>query len=96
LYERFAPTTARRIAAKLEWQCTPEHGSWLNIAECELSVLSSQCLKRRIPDKASLIREVAAWELRPNATHDGVDWQFTTADPRIKLKRLYPVSKRAK
>lgn len=93
LYERFEPATARRIAAKLEWHYTPEHGSWLNIAECELSVLSSQCLKRRIPDKVSLIRAVAAWELRRNATHVSVDWQFTTADARIKLKRLYPVLK---
>ncbi len=93
LYERFKPATARRIAAKLEWHYTPEHGSWQNIAECELSVLSSQCLKRRIPDKGSLIREVAAWELRRNASYAGVDWQFTTADARIKLKRLYPVLK---
>ena len=93
LYERFEPATARRIAAKLEWHYTPEHGSWLNIAECELSVLASQCLKRRIPDKASLIREVAAWESRRNAAHVSVDWQFTTADARIKLKRLYPVLK---
>jgi hypothetical protein len=93
LYERFEPATARRIAAKLEWHYTPEHGSWLNIAECELSVLSSQCLKRRIPDKVSLIREVAAWEFRRNAAHDSVDWQFTTDDARVKLKRLYPVLK---
>jgi hypothetical protein len=93
LYERFEPATARRIAAKLEWHYTPEHGSWLNIAECELSVLSSQCLKRRIPDKVSLIREVAAWELRRNAAHVSVDWQFTTDDARVKLKRLYPVLK---
>lgn len=93
LYERFEPATARRIAAKLEWHYTPEHGSWLNIAECELSVLSSQCLKRRIPDKVSLIREVAAWELRRNAAHVSVDWQFTPADARVKLKRLYPVLK---
>lgn len=93
LYERFEPATARRIAAKLEWHHTPEHGSWLNIAECELSVLASQCLRRRIPDKASLIREVAAWESRRNAAHASVDWQFTTADARTKLKRLYPVLK---
>ena len=93
LYERFEPAEAHRLAAKIEWHYTPEHGSWLNIAECELSVLSSQCLKRRIPDKVSLIQEVAAWELRRNAAHVSVDWQFTTADARIKLKRLYPVLK---
>jgi hypothetical protein len=91
LYERFEPAEARRIAAKLEWHYTPEHGSWLNIAECELSVLTSQCLNRRIPDKISLIREVSAWEQRRNAAHVSVDWQFTAADARIKLKRLYPV-----
>lgn len=91
LYERFEPAMARRIASKLEWHYTPEHGSWLNIAECELSVLASQCLRRRIPDKATLIQEVGAWELRRNAAHVSVDWQFTTADARIKLKRLYPV-----
>ena len=93
LYERFEPVTARRIAAKLEWHHTPEHGSWLNMAECELSVLANQCLKQRIPDKASLIREVAAWESRRNAAHASVDWQFTTDDARIRLKRLYPVLK---
>ena len=93
LYERFQPAMARRIAAKLEWHYTPEHGSWLNIAECELSVLARQCLTRRLPDKVTLIREVAAWELRRNAVHVSVDWQFTTADARIKLKRLYPVLK---
>ena len=93
LYECFEPAEARRIAQKIEWHYTPEHGSWLNIAECELSVLNSQCLRRRIPDKASLIREVSAWEQRRNAAHAGVDWQFTAADARIKLKRLYPVLK---
>ena len=93
LYERFEPAMARRIATKLEWHYTPEHGSWLNIAECELSVLARQCLSRRLPDKAALIREVAAWQLRRNAAHVSVDWQFTTADARIKLKRLYPVLK---
>ena len=91
LYERFEPAEARRIAAKLEWHYTPEHGSWLNIAECELSVLASQCLSRRILDKATLTREVAAWELRRNTAHVSVDWQFTATDARIKLKRLYPV-----
>ncbi len=93
LYERFEPAQARRIASKLEWHYTPEHGSWLNIAECELSVLARQCLDRRIPDKATLEDEAAAWETRRNAACVTVDWQFTTADARIKLKRLYPVLK---
>jgi hypothetical protein len=93
LYERFEPAQARRIAAKLEWHYTPEHGSWLNIAECELSVLARQCLDRRIPDKVTLAEEAAAWETGRNAVRVTVDWQFTTADARIKLKRLYPVLK---
>jgi hypothetical protein len=93
LYERFEPAEARRIAAKIEWHYTPEHGSWLNIAECELSVLASQCLSQRIPDKPTLVREVAAWEKRRNAVHVTVDWQFKAEDARIKLKRLYPVLK---
>lgn len=93
LYERFEPTRARRIAAKLEWHYTPEHGSWLNIAECELAVLGCQCLDRRIADRATLEREVAAWQERRNGAHAKVDWQFTAADARIKLKRLYPVLK---
>ncbi len=93
LYERFEPTHARRIASKLEWHYTPEHGSWLNIAECELSVLARQCLDRRIPDKATLEEETAAWESRRNAAHVTVEWQFTSAEARIKLKRLYPVLK---
>ena len=93
LYERFEPAEARRIAAKFEWHYTPEHGSWLNIAECELSVLASQCLSQRIPDKATLISEAAAWEVRRNAAHVSVDWQFTATDARIKLKRLYPILK---
>jgi hypothetical protein len=93
LYERFEPAQARRIAAKLEWHYTPEHGSWLNIAECELAVLARQCLDRRIPDKAVLEQEVCAWTTRRNAARVTVDWQFTTAEARIKLKRLYPVIK---
>lgn len=92
-YARFEPAEARRIAAKLEWHYTPEHGSWLNIAECALAVLASQCLDQRIPDKDSLIREVTAWENRRNGACAKVDWQFTAADARIKLKRLYPVLK---
>jgi len=93
LYERFDPAQARRIASKLEWHYTPEHGSWLNIAEIELSVLACQCLDRRIADKATLVQETAAWEVHRNAAHFTVDWQFTAADARIKLKRLYPVLK---
>jgi hypothetical protein len=93
LYARFAPTLAHRIARKLEWHYTPEHGSWLNMAECELSVLARQCLSRRIPDLPTLTTEVAAWEVRRNAAQVTVDWHFTTLDARIKLKRLYPVLK---
>lgn len=93
LYERFAPDEARRIARKLEWHYTPEHGSWLNMAECELSVLGRQCLTRRIGDQATLEQEVAGWEQRRNAGHTIIDWQFTTTDARTKLKRLYPVVK---
>lgn len=93
LYERFEPAEARRIATKIEWHYTPEHGSWLNIAECELSALVSQCLNQRIPDKATLTGEVAAWENRRNTARVTIDWRFTTAEARIKLKRLYPVLK---
>jgi hypothetical protein len=91
LYERFAPVEARRIAEKLEWHYTPEHGSWLNIAECELSVLTRQCLNRRLPDQATVAHEVAAWTRRRNRQQVGVQWHFTTADARVKLKHLYPV-----
>jgi DDE superfamily endonuclease len=90
LYEAFAPAEARRLADKLELHHTPKHGSWLNIAEIELSVLSRQCLDRRIPDKATLEAEVAAWEARRNAHAGPIDWRFTTEGARIKLKRLYP------
>jgi len=93
LYERFEPAEARRIAAKIEWHYTPEHGSWLNIAECELSVLTTQCLKRDIPDQETLATEVLAWATRRNHMQVRIDWQFTTDDARIKLKRLYPVLK---
>jgi hypothetical protein len=91
LYEAFAPAEARRLVERLEWHYTPKHGSWLNVAEIELSVLARQCLDRRIPDLNTLRREVAAWERDRNATAVKVDWQFTTADARVKLKRLYPV-----
>ena len=90
LYETFEPEEARRILDKLELHYTPKHGSWLNMAEIELSVLARQCLDRRIPDQATLKREVAAWEERRNAESRTIDWQFTTVDARIKLKRLYP------
>jgi hypothetical protein len=96
LYERFAPEEARRIARKLEWHSTPEHGSWLTMAECEWSILARQCLARRIPDVETLKREIAAWEQRRNQAHVTIDWRFTTADARIKLKRLYPVLKEQK
>lgn len=93
LYERFEPAEARRIASRLEWHYTPEHGSWLNMAECELSVLARQCLNRRIGDKARLIRETTAWQDHRNQAQSIIDWQFTTTDARIKLKRLFPVVK---
>ena len=93
LYERFAPQEARRIASKLEWHHTPEHGSWLNMAEIELSALSRQCLNRRIPDRETLAGEVAAWEQERNAAQVKVRWQFTTEQARIKLWRLYPTGK---
>lgn len=90
LYEAFPPAEAKRLADKLELHYTPKHGSWLNIAEIELSVLSRQCLSRRIPDRDTLAREVAAWTAHRNATGGKVDWRFTTEDARIKLKKLYP------
>lgn len=90
LYERYEPEEAHRIANKIEWHYTPEHGSWLNIAEVELSILSRQCLNRRIANKETLMREVAAYNQWRNEAPTTIDWQFTTADARIKLKRLYP------
>ena len=90
LYEAFEAKEARRLAERFEWHYTPKHGSWLNIAEMELSVLARQCLDRRIPDMATLRREVAAWQKKRNAAKVRVDWQFTTADARVKLKKLYP------
>src|SRR5205823_4600681 len=93
LYERFSPEEAHRIANKIEWHYTPEHGSWLNMAECELSVLQRQCLDRRIPDIETLAPEVTAWERARNHRQVRIDWRFTTEDARIKLKRLYPVLK---
>jgi len=90
LYEAFVPSEARRLIERLEIHYTPKHGSWLDMAETELSVLSGQCLNRRIADAEKLAREVAAWEKQRNAAEATVDWQFTTADARVKLKRLYP------
>ena len=90
LYEAFPPEEARRLVERFEWHYTPKHGSWLDMAESELSFLSGQCLDRRIPDKQNLIEEVAAWEARRNKHHAKADWQFTTAEARVKLKRLYP------
>lgn len=90
LYETFPAAEALRIAKKLEIHHTPKHGSWLNMAEIELGILSRQCFKKRIPDQESLKREVASWEENRNSTGVKVDWQFSTKDARIKLKRLYP------
>jgi hypothetical protein len=90
LYEAFAPEEARRLARRLEIHYTPKHGSWLNIAEIELSAMSIQCLDRRIPDMDTMRKEVAAWELERNNHSKIIDWRFTTEDARIKLKRLYP------
>jgi uncharacterized small protein (DUF1192 family) len=90
LYEAFPPAEARRLVERFEWHYTPKHGSWLDMAESELSVLSSQCLERRIPDQRVLKEEVEAWEADRNRKHAKADWQFTTADARVKLKRLYP------
>jgi len=92
LYEAFAPEEARRILERLELHHTPKHGRWLNMAEIELSVRGRQCLDRRIPDHATLAREVAAWEAPRNDAAAAMDWRFTTADARIKLKHLYPVT----
>jgi hypothetical protein len=90
LYAAFPAAEAKRLADKVEWHYTPKHGSWLNIAEIEFSVLARQCLDHRIPDKASLAGEVALWQARRNRAGTGVNWRFTTADARIKLHRLYP------
>jgi hypothetical protein len=91
LYETFEPAEARRIWERLDLHYTPKHGSWLNMAEIELSVFARQCLHRRIPDQDTLRHEVAALEAERNRSPSAVNWRFTTADARIKLKRLYPV-----
>ncbi|HEV2842635.1 MAG TPA: IS630 family transposase [Chthoniobacterales bacterium] len=90
LYEAFPAVEARRLVERFEWHYTPKHGSWLDLAESELGVLTSQCLDRRIPNKQILIDEIAAWEHDRNANHTKADWQFTTKNARIKLKHLYP------
>jgi hypothetical protein len=90
LYEAFAPAEAKRLADKLEIHHTPKHGSWLNVAEIELSVLSRQCLDGRVPDFATMRAEVLAWQDRRYHANSPVNWHFTTADARIKLTRLYP------
>ena len=90
LYKAFPATEARRIAEKIEFHYTPKHGSWLNMAEIELSVLSRQCLCRRIPDQATLEQEIQSWQTLRNEQGATVNWQFTTDDARIKLKTLYP------
>ena len=90
LYQAFPPAEARRLVERFEWHDTPKHGSWLDMAEAELAVLSSQCLDRRIPDQQVLKEEVQAWEAVRNGKHAKADWHFTTANARVKLKRLYP------
>jgi hypothetical protein len=90
LYKTFSPREARRIANKIEIHYTPKHGSWLNMAEIELSVLSKQCLNRRIPDQEKLTSEVKAWVKQRNDAGSTINWQFTTEDARIKLSKLYP------
>ena len=90
LYEAFAPAEARRITRKLEFHYTPKHGSWLNMAECEFAVLAKLCLDRRIPDRATLCLETAAWQARRNEKQMKIKWCFNTVNARVKLRRLYP------
>ena len=90
LYEAFEPAEARRLIERFEWHYTPKHGSWLNLAESELAVLSRQCLNRRIPDTAKLATQVAAWRMHRNTHNAKANWHFTSADARVKLKSLYP------
>lgn len=91
LYKTFKPDAARRLLNRLEIHYTPKHGSWLNMAEVELAALTRQCLDRRIPDLHTLQNQLAAWNTHRNNAQTKIDWQFTTADARTKLKRLYPV-----
>jgi hypothetical protein len=90
LYEAFPPAEARRLVERFEWHYTPKHGSWLNMAESELGVLSHQCLARRIPEKAILATEIKAWQNDRNQPATKANWQFTAPDARVKLKHLYP------
>ena len=90
LYQAFPAAEARRLAERFEWHYTPRHGSWLDMAESELSVLTTQCLDRRIPDRSTLSNEIAAWEADRNTKNVKADWHFTNAQARVKLKRLYP------
>jgi len=90
LYEVFEPKEAKRLLDRLEFHYTPKHGSWLNMAEIEFSVLSRQCLDQRIADQAMLVRQIAAWVENRNANETKVNWRFKTQDARIKLKKLYP------
>ena len=90
LYEAFPAAEARRLVERFEFHYTPKHGSWLDMAESELGVLAVQCLDRRIPDKQTLAKEIEAWQSNRNKNNAKADWQFTTSDARIKLKRLYP------
>ena len=90
LYEAFPAAEARRLVERFEWHYTPKHGSWLDRAESELGVLASQCLDRRIDDQKTLGRQVSAWHSHRNKHHAKANWRFTTADARVKLKRLYP------
>jgi len=92
LYEAYSPETARALAERLEIHYTPKHGSWLNIAEIELSAMEKQCLGRRIDTTTKLETELTAWEQVRNKKQKGVDWHFTTTEARVKLKRLYPVA----
>jgi hypothetical protein len=92
LYDAFEPAEARRLVEKLEFHYTPKHGSWLNMAEIELSILQRQCLQRRIANEDLLKREVALWEQQRNAAQETIDWRFTITDAREKLKRLYPTN----
>jgi DDE superfamily endonuclease len=88
--EAFPAPEARRLVERFEWHYTPKHGSWLDLAECELGVLSSQCLDRRVPNKTTLVEENAAWEHDRNANHTKANWHFTPPNARIELKHLYP------
>ena len=92
LYAAFPAAEARRLAQRIEWHHTPKHGSWLNLAEIELSVLARQCLDERMESQEKLAAAVAAWQTSRNAAATAINWRFTTADARVKLKHLYPVT----